>query len=233
MIIASADTGAALLDGYYRPIKLITTVAVVMRPPYLSPLRYEFKYTGVNPKGNEALIEELKLLDVLLSKVKFRVDVIHLDMTLGSIDVSELRLKDIDELDISRRAKEALRVLLPVIRPYLSRLKEDFEVPILAIGKESIPVRMAELIAAAQSALYGMRRALRLSSRILVGLPYSVSVQVKERSIETYSLLPAERGLRFETKIEPPDILTKISLNEYPNPIARGFRVLEIRPKRS
>ncbi len=233
MIIASADTGSALLDGYYKPIKLITTVAVIVSPPYTSPLHYISRYTEISPKTTSVIVEELKLIRELLSRVKVRIDVIHLDITMRGLDLSEVELSDIDALGLSRRAKDSLRALLPIVKPYAKLLKEEFGVPVLAIGKESVPIRIAELITAAESVLYGIQKCLDMHSKILIGLPKRVSIIPRNNVIEAVSLEPTEELLRFKVKVKPPNLMDEVSLLVYPNPIARGFNVVEIKPMRS
>ena len=46
--------------------------------------------------------------------------------------------------------------------------------------------------------------------------------------IRAVSLLPGEHDLEYELKIDP-RLIEGIEIEEYPNPIARGFRVIELR----
>lgn len=106
MRIVSADTGGALLDENYNPIGLIATAAVLVERPYktakLSIAKYSdpFKY---DLSGRMALKDETFLALKLAKKVK--PDVIHLDSTLGGIEIRKLDDPTIDALRISDRGK--------------------------------------------------------------------------------------------------------------------------------
>lgn len=230
MRIVAADTAVAILDGYYRPIRLVTTAAVIAEPPYTRPIRSTFKHIELSPESHDAIIEELKLIEQLLSKSRINVDVVHVDVSLKALDLSEIRPEDIEYMDLSKRSREALRVLLPLIKPYVERLRESFGISILAIGKESIVVRMAELVATAYSVLFCIRRAIRYNTKVLLGLPRRVGILIEREKIRVLSLEPWEKDLDIWIRIDPPELIGRFNMREYPNPIARGFRVLEVRP---
>ena len=230
MLVVAADSGSALLDGFYRPIKILSTVAVLAQPPYRNPLRHICGRVDRPPEDPGLLVEELKLIMKLLDSLKVRVEIAHIDITLGALDLSELRLEDLETLDFPRRTKDALRTLLPLLQPHLRRLREEYGVRPLAVGKESSVVRLAELGTAAYAALYAMRRCARERRTVLVGLPKACSVRVEGRAIVATSLLPGEHDMSFRIPVDPPGLETQVVLDEYPNPIARGFRVLEARP---
>ena len=48
----------------------------------------------------------------------------------------------------------------------------------LAIGKESVPVRIAELTAGAEAILFASQRAVDEKEAVLLGLPTDVSTQI-------------------------------------------------------
>lgn len=227
VLIISADSGSALLDGSYRPVKVLVTVAIISEPPYRRPSSGLYKIIEREPQDMTIIKEELECIMKLLDKTRRSVDVAHIDISAGAIDLSELRIEDIDTLDMPRHVRTYLRNLLPQISPLLKRLKEEYGISPIGIGKESVVVRLAELGVATYGVLYGLERIKRLK-HIRIGLPKAVTIQITDRSIRAKSLLPGEHDLEYEIKIDP-SLLKNVELSEYPNPIARGFRVVEIR----
>ena len=62
----------------------------------------------------------------------------------------------------------------------------------LAIGKESVPVRIAELTAAAEAVLFACQKALETQEDILLGLPHMCQPTVLEDRVYVNSLMAAE-----------------------------------------
>jgi hypothetical protein len=175
----------------------------------------------ISVNGHEAIVEELILCEKLLKKRK--ADVIHLDMTLGSLEIHKLTASKVSLLPISSRAKRNILRILPRLREVALNIREKYGISVLAIGKESIPIRIAELTAGAYSIIFAGRIALETGGKILIGLPEGCSFRVFKGGIMTYSLLPAEYDLRgYAYDIE--EILEKIKVDEMLNPHARGFR---------
>ena len=99
----------------------------------------------------------------------------------------------------------------------------------LAIGKESVPVRIAEITAGAEAILYACKKAVDEKEPILLRLPLMCQPRILEDRVDVYSLIAAEhdvRGFSMDTQ----GILTKVKLIETLNPTTRGFRVLKITP---
>ena len=99
----------------------------------------------------------------------------------------------------------------------------------LAIGKESVPVRIAELTAGAEAILYACKKAVDEKESVLLGLPLMCQPRVLDNRVYLHSLIANEhdvRGFSFDTL----DVLTKVKLIETLNPCARGFRALKIKP---
>lgn len=227
MLIAGADSGSALLDGNYRPIKIIATVAIIGEPPYRKPSSDLHKIIEREPHDVTIIKEEIECIMRLLSRCKKPINIAHIDISAGSIDLSEIELEDIDVLDIPRGVKSYLKNLFPIIQPLLKSLKDEYGVSPIGIGKESTIVRLAELGTAVYAILYGLER-VRKFKRMRIGLPRATSINMSKRYIRAVSLLPGEHDLEYELKIDP-KLIEGIEIEEYPNPIARGFRVIELR----
>jgi hypothetical protein len=98
------------------------------------------------------------------------------------------------------------------------------------VGKESIPVRVAELTSGAHAILYACEKAVKDNKSILLGLPSKCQPRQDTNGVYLYSLITAEhdvRGYAEDTK----GILRKVGISEMLNPVARGFRSLKIIPK--
>ena len=100
----------------------------------------------------------------------------------------------------------------------------------LAIGKESVPVRVAELTAGAEAVLFACQRAVEQKESLLLGLPMMCQPRVLGDRVYLQSLIGAEHDVRGYS-IDSGGILAKVNLVESLNPIARGFRALKITPQ--
>jgi hypothetical protein len=98
----------------------------------------------------------------------------------------------------------------------------------LAIGKESVPVRIAELTAGSEAILYACKKAIQEKEPVLLGLPMMCQPRIIENSIYLHSLIAAEHDIRGYA-VDSEGILTKVKLSETLNPCARGFRALKIK----
>ncbi len=224
MRIVAADTGGALLDEGYNPVGLIATAAVLVEKPYrtatLSLVKYEnpFEY---DMSGRQAVREEAFLAVKLARKV--RADVIHLDSTLGGIEVRKLDDVTIDALLISERGKAVWHELRKDLQPLAKKLWEDTGVEILAVGKSSVAVRIAEIF----SGIYATKWAIdyaRENERAVIGLPRYMKVELRPGKIYGESLDPREGGLYGEIEADTAGIGWEL----YPNPLVRRYMVLEV-----
>ncbi|MCW3982426.1 MAG: hypothetical protein NWE96_00345 [Candidatus Bathyarchaeota archaeon] len=100
----------------------------------------------------------------------------------------------------------------------------------LAIGKESVPVRVAELTAGAEAILFACHKTLEEEEALLLGLPLNCQPIFLEDRVWLVSLISGEHELRSYA-VDSEDVLTKVKLTETFNPVARGFRALKIEPK--
>jgi len=227
--IIAADSGAAILNDRFEPLHVVAAVAVLAEPPYkeASLCLAEPIFASVE-KGYLLVVHELELCQKLLKEAK--ADVVHLDMSLGGISLEELSVVGISKLRISSKARGQVLKILPKIRKIGSDIKRVYGIEVLALGKESIPVRIAELTSGAHAVLYSMEKAIKENTKIKLGLPAKCQVKILEDSVALQSLVPAEQEIVGHAR-DDKGILEKVQMLEMLNPCARGFRLLEINPK--
>ena len=224
MRIVSADTGGALLNENYEPIGLIATVAVLVEKPYKTATLSRVKYAdpfNYDMSGRQAIKDEAFLAVELAREVK--PDVIHLDSTIGGIEVRKLDEPTIDALTITDRGKEVWKDLAKDLQPLAKKLWEETGIEIIAIGKWSVPVRIAEIYSGLYTAKWAMDYA-REHGKVIVGLPRYMSVEIRPGKIYGESLDPREGGLFGEIEAETEGIGWEL----YPNPLVRRYMVLEV-----
>ncbi|WP_297500210.1 DUF4152 family protein [Thermococcus sp.] len=224
MRIVSADTGGALLGDDYEPVGLIATAAVLVEKPYrtatLSRVRYADPF-NYDMSGRQAIRDEAFLAVELAREVK--PDVVHLDSTIGGIELRKLDESTIDALTITDRGKEVWKDLARDLQPLARRFWEETGIEIVAIGKWSVPVRIAEIYSGLYTAKWAINYAKR-NGKVMVGLPRYMRVEVGSGRIYGESLDPREGGLFGEIKAETEGICWEL----YPNPLVRRYMVLEV-----
>lgn len=223
MRVVSADTGGALLDGNYIPVGLIATSAVLVEKPYrsasLNIVRFSDPF-NYDMRGRQAIRDEVLLALKLAKKVK--PDVVHIDSTLGGIELRKLDDPTIDALRVSDRGKAIWHELARELRPIAKRFWEETGIEVVAIGKESVPVRIAEIYAGLYSVKWGVEFA-REKGSVRIGLPRYMSVGFEDGHLVGRSLDPREGGLYGSIPVDMEDIEWEV----YPNPVARTFMVFE------
>ena len=229
MKVVAADSGAATLNDHFRPLLVVAAAAVLVEPPYrkisfclAEPIFAEVK------TGHLLVVHELELCQRVLKEVK--ADEVHLDMSLGGLSLEELSLIRLSRMRISHRARSRISKILPKIRKIASDIKRVYGIEVLAIGKDSIPVRIAELTCGAHAVLYCAERAVKEKSVLRLGLPAKCSVKFDGGNVALRSLVPAEQDI-VGCAEDDKKFLEKVQISEMLNPRARGFRVLEITPK--
>ncbi|AJC72205.1 hypothetical protein X802_08695 [Thermococcus guaymasensis DSM 11113] len=224
MRIVAADTGGALLTEDYQPIGLIATAAVLVEKPYrtatLSRVRYANPF-DYDMSGRQAIRDEAFLAVEFAREVK--PDVVHLDSTIGGIEVRKLDEPTIDALTITDRGKEVWKDLAKDLQPLAKKFWEETGIEIIAIGKSSVPVRIAEIYAGLYTAKWAIEYA-RKEGKAIVGLPRYMKVEIHPGKIYGASLDPREGGLFGEIEAETEGIGWEL----YPNPLVRRFMVLEV-----
>jgi len=227
--VVAADSGAAILNDRFEPLQVVAAAAVLVEPPYRENSLYLAGpiFASVE-KGYLLVVHELELCRELLKEAK--ADVVHLDMSLGGISLEELSVVGISKLRISSRAREQVLKILPKIRKIAADIKRVYGIEVLALGKESIPVRIAELTSGAHAILYAMEKAVKENARLRLGLPAKCQPKFLDDAVVLKSLMPAEQDVVGYAK-DDKGVLGKVQTLEMLNPCARGFRLLEITPK--
>jgi len=225
--IISADSGAALLNEQFEATTIVASVAVLVEPPYrlAKTCIAEPIFTKVI-NSHELIVHELALCQALLKET--RADVVHLDMSFGGLLMEEL--SPIQISNISSKARAHILKILPKLRKLAADIKRVYGIEVLAIGKDSIPVRIAELTAGAYAVLYAAEKAVKEKTMMRLGMPSKCYARRVEGGVMVHSLSPAEHdiaGFAVDNNV----VLEKVTFSELLNPCARGFRVLEFSPK--
>jgi hypothetical protein len=227
--IVSADSSAAILDENFTPLYLVASASVLVEAPFREAhARLTKPIFKEVTDGYEVIVGEAELCRDLLARVK--ADVVHLDMSLGAIPVEELSPVQLSNMRVSGRARQHILRLLPRLRKIAGEIKRAYGLDMLAIGKESVPVRVAELTAGSEAVLFACARALEEKKELLLGLPSRCQPIVADGKVYLHSLMAAEHDLRGYAE-DADDILSKVNMVETLNPSARGFRALRIKPK--
>jgi len=227
--VVAADSGAAILNDRFEPLRVVAAVAILVEPPYkeASLCLAEPIFANVE-KGYLLVVHELELCQKLLKEAK--ADVVHLDVTLGGISLEELSVVGISKLRVSSKARGQVLKILPKIRKIAADIKRVYGIEVLALGKESIPVRIAELTSGAHAILYSMEKAIKENTKLKLGLPVKCQPKFLDDAVTLQSLVPAEQEVVGYAK-DDKGILGKVQTSEILNPCVRGFRLLEITPK--
>ena len=227
--MVAADSGAAILNDRFDPLEVVAAVATLVEPPYreASLCLAEPIFASVE-KGYLLVVHELELCQKLLKDAK--ADVVHLDVSLGGISLEELSVVGISKLRVSSKARGQVLKILPKIRKIAADIKRVYGIEVLALGKESVPVRVAELTSGAHAILYSMEKAVKENTKLRLGLPMKCQPKFLDDAVVLQSLIPAEQDVVGYAK-DDKGILRKVQTSEMLNPRARGFRLLEITPR--
>jgi hypothetical protein len=224
--IVAADSSAAVLDERFEPLTIVATASVLVKQPYREPSACLAEPVFADAKnGHEVVIHEAELCRDLLGRVK--ADVVHLDMSLGATPLEQLSPIEFTNMRISNKAKRHLLKILPRIRRIANEITQKYGIDVLAIGKESIPVRIAELTSGAHAILYACEKAIRENKPVLLGLPSKCQYRSAGKMVNLYSLMAGEHDVRGFAE-DQQDFLKKVNIAEMLNPVARGFRTLKI-----
>ena len=227
--VIAADSSSAILKDSFEPLSIVAVASVLVNPPYREPKACLAEAIFANAdEGHGVIVHEAELCRELIGKVK--ADVVHLDISLGAVPLEELSPIQFSNLRISSKAKRNLLRILPKLRKIAGEITQKYGVEVLAIGKESIPVRIAELTAGAHAILYASEKAIKENKTVLLGLPSKCQPIVTERRVCLYSLIGAEHDVMGYAE-DAGEILKKVNIMEMLNPCARGFRALKIKPK--
>jgi len=227
--VVAADSGAALLDDYFEPLQIVASAVVLVSFPYrrVDACFSEPIFAKVG-EGHQLVVHELELCHNFLKKAA--ADVVHLDMSLGSISLEELSPVQLSNMKVSSKARMNVIKILPKLRKIATDIKRNYNIDVIAIGKDSIPVRIAELTAGAHAVLYVAEKVTKERKKEILGLPAECSARIAGNTVTLESLIPAEHDVAGYAVSEE-NFSEKVEILEMPNPCARRFRLLEINPK--
>ena len=227
--IVSADSAAAVLDEKYNPLFLVASAAVLVEEPYREAhVRIAEPIFREANNNYDVILKEAQLCQTLLETVK--ADVVHLDSTLGAVPVDELSPVELLNLKVSSKARENLLKILPKLRRTAGEIRRKHGIEMLAIGKESMSVRIAELTAGSEAILYACELALEKKQQVLLGLPTRCRHHVVDDKVYLVSLMESEDNVRGYAQ-DSREVLKRVVLADTLNPNARGFRALRLTPK--
>ena len=190
--VIAADSGAAILDEQYKPVYLVASVSVLVDPPYREPSwRVSEPIFREVDTGLEVIVHEAELCRTLLDKVE--ADVVHLDMSLGGVTVEDLSPVELMNMRASKTGRQHILKILPRLRKIAGEIKRLYGIDMLAIGKESVPVRIAELTTGAEAILFACQRAVENKEDVMLGLPLMCQPRVLGDLVYMHSLISAER----------------------------------------
>lgn len=225
MRIATVDSACSILDKELMPINILSTAAIVVDFPYQTPIKVQTRVGDYTIKDPTVLVHELRLCEEMLEVEP--AECVHFDLTLGGINLLDITDEFLFQLALSPTGRSVLHAILPDLREIALSINEKYHAPVLAMGKRSLPVRLAELYACA----YGIARAIEIAKEsehpICVGLPEKVLASFqKEGKVKVTSEEPMEKSLVAEAPVDN-DTLVEPFLN----PVTRGFQVLRLTAK--
>jgi hypothetical protein len=231
MRIVAADSGAAILNDKFEPVKVVATASILAEPPYKSAqsVLAEPIFVDAN-SGYNLIVHELELCQQLLKTVQ--ADVVHLDMSMRGIKLEELSAVSIAAMKKSRKVRGQILKILPKLRKTALCILRSYGIEVLAFGKESIPVRIAELTSGAHAIRYAAEKAVKDNDKLRLGLPTKCQPEFFKDKIGLQSLMPTENEVKGYAECSR-DLLESVQITDMLNPCARGFKMLEIAPHSS
>lgn len=224
MKIATVDSACSVLNENLMPTNILSMAGIVVDYPYEQPSQIQTRGEDYKLSDPNLLVNELKLCQEMLEIEK--ADYVHLDLSLGGINLLELTEEDLlFRIPISHNGREVLRLILPELQKIATAINEEYEVPVLAIGKRSGPVRLAELHAAAHGVTRAMEKAKESGETVCVGLPSGTTATVDEGKVKVSSELAMEKNLSAEAPI-----VDGVKMETFLNPIVRRFQALRLIP---
>jgi len=223
--VVAADSGSAVLDEVFTPQKIVSTSSICTDVPYRMASNQISDLLMSDVKRHDLVVTELRMCRKMLQLDP--AETVHLDMSLGGISVSQLTASDLQEMAISSKARQRIRHVLPQLRKLATDIEREFNVEVLALGKESLPVRIAELTAGACSVIHAAKEALKQRRTLLLGLPSLCTVSFSEDRITARSLRQGEFDIAGYAE-DGDGVVRQVKIGEFNNPKVRGFRVLRI-----
>ena len=226
--VISADSGAAILTEEFVPISVVAAASALVEPPFRVASFSICRSIFAPVNGHELVVHELEMCRELFSM--HPANVIHVDMSLNGVRLADFTATDLQQMSISSKAKDRIKRILPKLRRVASDLKQTYGVEVLAIGKESMPVRIAELTAGAHAVIYASEKALKSAEEVILGLPSASSIGLSHSGVSLKSLESAEHDVVGYAE-DKERVMGRVIISEFNNPCVRKFRALRISPK--
>jgi len=224
MKIATVDSACSILDENLLPTNIISMVGIVVDHPYDKPAQVKSKPSEYSLTDYALLVNELRLCEEMLAIEK--ADYVHLDMSLGGINILDVKDEDLlYKIPLSDTGRTIIRLILPELQKIAKSIQEKYNIPVLAIGKKSHPVRLAELYAAAYGVSNAINKALEKKQNVFVGLPVRLTASLENGNVKIASQEPMETSLFAEVSVAE-----GIEMEAFLNPIVRGFQTLKLTP---
>ncbi len=222
MRIATVDSACSVLNESFMPTNILSMVGIVVDHPYEQPSKVQARSEDYLLNDPDLLVKELKLCQEMLETEQ--VDYVHLDMSLGGVNILEITQADLlFKIPMSPRGREVIRAILPELQSIATAIDEQYHVPVLAIGKRSGPVRLAELYAAAYGVGRAMEKVKESGEAICIGLPVGTTATFNGDKVNITSLIPIESKLRAEAPV-----VNGVQVESFLNPIIRRFHALKL-----
>ena len=228
MRIVAADSGAAILNDKYEPVTVVAAASILTEPPYkmASSILAEPIFVDAN-SGYNLIVHELELCQQLLKTVN--ADAVHLDLSLGGISLEEFSAVELFNMRKSSNVRVQILKILPNLRKNALNILRTYGVTVFAFGKQSIPVRIAELTSGAHAIRYAAEKTIKENTKLRLGLPTKCQTKVMENRIELHSLMPTENEVVGYAECDK-EVIGGTKIVEMLNPCVRGFKMLEIVP---
>jgi hypothetical protein len=156
---------------------------------------------------------------------------VHLDISFGGRNLENFSAVRISTMKKSPKARGQILKILPKLRRIASHIVRTYGIEVFAFGKESVPVRIAELTSGAPAIRYAAEKALKENTKLRLGLPVKCQPKFMEDGIELLSLMAAENDVVGYSECSR-KLLKEVQMLEMLNPCARGFKLLEITPSK-
>ena len=225
MKIATVDSACSILNENLMPMNILAMAGIVVDFPYDKPSQVQTRGEEYLISDPNLLVNELKLCQEMLEIEE--ADCVHLDLSLGGVDLLDLTEEDLlFRIPMSFNGREILRLILPDLQEIATAIDEEYEIPVLAIGKRSGPVRLAELYAAAHGVARAMEQAKESGETVYVGLPTGTTADIDDGKVRVSSQEAMEKDLSAEAPV-----VDGVQAEAFLNPVVRRFQALKLTPQ--
>jgi len=225
MKIATVDSACSILNENLMPTNILSMAGIVVDFPYEEPSQVQTRGEEHLISDPNLLVNELRLCQEMLEIEE--ADCVHLDLSLGGVDLLDLTEEDLlFRIPMSPNGREVLRLILPDLQEIATAIDEDHQIPVLAIGKRSGPVRLAELYAAAHGVARAMEQARESRETVYVGLPTGTMAAIDDGKVRVSSQEAMEKGLSAEAPV-----VDGVQVEAFLNPVVRRFQALKLTPQ--